>query len=163
MTCLQCRELLTDYQHGELDAASDAAIFDHVQSCPDCAKELAAQNELTESLRAAFATELEMPTSVLAGVRQAVRRDKTADFVYWLRALLRPVVLAPTAAAIILAVGIASHVHNVNSANGQPQLSTDYFVREHVAHTLSSQSGDRAWDAYLLTSNTDGNANAPTP
>ena len=162
MTCHNNPELLSDYLHGELDAASDAAIYEHLQSCADCREELAAQNALTESLRSAFATELEMPTSVLAGVRQAVRRDKAAGIVEVLRALLRPVVLAPTAVAIVLTVGVMSYVHNASGVP-QPQLSTDYFVHQHVAHTMNSQSGDRAWNAYLLTSNTDENANASAP
>lgn len=161
MTYDKYRELLTDYQHGELDAATDAAIFEHLQSCPDCREELAAQTALTESLRAAFATELEMPTSVVASVRQAVRRESAPGVLESLHALLRPIVLAPTAAAILLVAGLMSYMHNTNTTTsaGQ-QLSTGYFVRQHVAHTMNSQSGDRAWNAYLLTSNIDQNANA---
>ncbi len=158
MTCQHCQELLTDYQHGELDAASDAAIYAHLESCAQCREELAAQSALSQVLRATFASELEMPTSVLAGVRQAVRRERAPGLIEALRALLRPVVLAPTAAAIVLAVGVVSYVHGTNSA---PQLSADYFVQQHVAHTMDSQSGDRAWNAYLLTSNPDATANAP--
>lgn len=160
MTCPDYRELLTDYQHGELDAARDAALFDHLQSCADCREELAAQNALTESLRAALSTDFEMPTAVLAGVRQAVRRERASGILDAVRALLRPAVLAPTAAAIIVAAGVASYVHSTSSA---PQLSADYFVRQHIVHTMDSQSGDRAWNAYLLTSNTDEGANASAP
>ncbi len=157
---------MTDYQHRELDAATDAAVFNHLQSCADCRQELATQAALTESLRAAFAAQLEMPTSVVASVRQAVHREQSAGWTTSLRALLRPVVLAPTAAAaVILAFGIVSYVHNTNGASQLTvaQLSTDYFVRQHVAHTMNSQSGDRAWNAYLLTSNPDDNANATPP
>ena len=161
MTCQHCRELLTDYQHGELDAASDAVIFEHLQSCAGCREELAAQSALTESLRAAFGSELEMPTSILAGVRQAARRDRSAEVLASLRALLRPVVLAPAAAAIILVAGAISYVHNANNPNAEQQVSADYLVRQHVAHTMNSQSGDRAWNAYLLTSDA-GDANAPS-
>jgi anti-sigma factor RsiW len=162
MTCERCRELITDYQHRELDAATDAAIYEHLQSCADCREEMAANSALTESLRTAFATELEMPTSILAGVRQAVRRERTTGFVPNLRALLRPAVFAPAAAAIVLMAGIVSYV-GTNGASNAPQLSADYFVRQHVAHTMNSQSGDRAWNAYLLTSNIGDNANAPPP
>lgn len=162
MTCEHCRELVTDYQHRELDAATDAAVYEHVQSCADCREELAAESALTESLRAAFATELEMPTSILAGVRQAVRRERTTGFMPNLRALLRPAVFAPAAAAVVLMAGIASYVGN-NGASTAPQLSADYYVRQHVAHTMNSQSGDRAWNAYLLTSTVGDNANAQAP
>jgi predicted anti-sigma-YlaC factor YlaD len=159
MTCQNCRELLTDYQHGELDAASDAAIFEHLGSCPECRNELAVEARLTESLRAALSTDVDMPTSILAGVRQAVRREKTAGLLGALRVALRPVVLAPTAAVILLIAGVVSHVHSGNSQ----QLSADYFVRQHVVHTMNSQSGDRAWNAYLLTSATSEDANASGP
>ncbi|HEV2879227.1 MAG TPA: zf-HC2 domain-containing protein [Candidatus Eremiobacteraceae bacterium] len=162
MTCQNCCELMTDYQHRELDAVSDAAVYEHLQSCADCREELEANSALTESLRNAFATELEMPTSILAGVRQAVRSEKTPVLRLNLRALLRPAIFAPAAAAIVLVAGIASYVGNTPT-NAGPQLSTDYFVRQHVAHTMSSQSGDRAWNAYLLTSNTGDNANAQAP
>ena len=158
MTCQNCRELLTDYQHGELDAASDAAVHEHLQSCAACREELAAQSVLVETLRTAFARELELPGSVLAGVRQAVRREPT-PLREALRAILRPVVLAPTAAVIVLGMIAVSHLHTATA----PQLSTDYFVQRHIAHTMNSQSGDRAWNAYLLTSTVDENANARTP
>ncbi len=159
MTCQHYRELLTDYQHRELDAASDAAVYAHLQGCAQCREELEAQTALSESLRAAFASELELPTAVLAGVRQAVRREKAPGFIDAVRALLRPAVLAPAAAAIVLTIGVFSYVHNTN---GTPQLPADYFVQQHVAHTMDSQSGDRAWNAYLLTSNVDDSANAPS-
>jgi hypothetical protein len=77
--------------------------------------------------------------------------------------LLRPAIFAPAAAAIVLMAGFASYVGNTNGATSAPQLSADYFVRQHVAHTMNSQSGDRAWNAYLLTSNIGDNANAPAP
>jgi anti-sigma factor RsiW len=160
MTCQECRERLTDYQHGELDAASDAAIFEHLSSCVQCREELAMQTELTESLRGAFAQELDLPMSVVAGVRQATRHERSAGLVTALRVLLRPVVLAPTAAAIMLVAGVASFVHN-GSTSARPQVSAGYLVRQHVAHTMNSQSGDRAWNAYLLTSATGEDANAP--
>lgn len=159
MTCQNCRELLTDYQHGELDAASDAAIFEHLGSCPECRNELAAEAALTESLRAAMATDFDLPTSVIAEVRQSVRREKTASLWSGLRVALRPVVVAPAAAIILLIAGVATHVHTRNS----PQLPVDYFVRQHVVRTMNSQSGDRAWDAYLLTSASSEDANAAGP
>ncbi len=150
MTCKQCAELITDYQHGELDAASDAAVYQHIQSCASCREEFAAQTSLTQTLQAAYARELDLPTSVIAGVRQAVRKDKTAGVLHGLQSLWRPIVLAPTAAAILLVAGISTYLHNTYAA---PQLSADYYVQQHVAHTMTSQVGDRAYSAYLLTSN----------
>ncbi|HXW52219.1 MAG TPA: zf-HC2 domain-containing protein [Candidatus Acidoferrales bacterium] len=157
MTCNECRELLTDYQRGELPAAQDAAVFEHVSACSQCREELTAQTELTATLREAFASEFEMPTSILAGVRQSVRQERKAAFGNALRSWLRPVVLAPSAAAIVLIASIATYVHN---GSAPPQVSAEYLVRQHVVHTLNSQSGDRAWNAYLLTSSTNEDANA---
>jgi anti-sigma factor RsiW len=145
--------MLTDYRHGELDAATDAALYEHLQTCATCRAELEAENALTETLRGAFARELDMPTAVLARVRQAVHAERAPGFVDGVRALLRPVVLAPAAAVIVLVVAAVSYLH---PASVPQQLSTDYFVQRHVAHTMASQSGDRAWNAYLLTSNTGG-------
>jgi len=159
MTCQNCRRLLTDYQHGELDAATDAALHEHLHACAACKAELDADATLTEALKSAFASELELPVSVLAGVRQAVHRERAPGIFDTLRVLLRPVVLAPTAAAVVLGAVLVSYLHQNNAP---PQLSTDYFVQRHIAHTMDSQSGDRAWNAYLLTSTTDENANAGT-
>jgi anti-sigma factor RsiW len=155
MTCHDCRGLLTDYQHGELDAATDAALHDHLQTCPSCRAELDAESALTDTLRSAFAQQLELPTAVLARVRQAVRAERAPGFVESVRALLRPVVLAPAAAVIVLVVAAVSYLHPAPSGAPQ-QLSTAYFVQRHVAHTMDSQSGDPAWNAYLLTSNVGG-------
>ena len=159
MTCNDCRPLLIDYQHGELDAAADAACHDHLQTCADCRRELESESSLTQALQAAFSHELEMPTAVVARVRQAVRTEPSSTFVQGLRSLLRPLVLAPTAAAIVLAVAVVSYLR---PAAPPQQLSAGYFVQRHIAHTMDSQSGDRAWNAYLLTSTTDENANAGT-
>jgi hypothetical protein len=49
----------------------------------------------------------------------------------------------------VLIAGIATYFHNGPTP---PQVSADYLVRQHVVHTLNSPSGDRAWNAYLLTS-----------
>jgi anti-sigma factor RsiW len=159
MTCHDCRELLIDYRHGELDAASDAALYEHLHTCAACRAELEAENSLTETLRGAFARELDMPPAVLAHVRQAVHAERAPGFFDSVRALLRPVVLAPAAAAIVLVVAAVSYLHPPATAH---QLSTNYFVQRHIAHTMDSQSGDRAWNAYLLTSNSGGaDASAP--
>jgi anti-sigma factor RsiW len=160
MNCQNCRELLIDYQHGELPAASDAIVFEHLSTCPACREELAAESELTGSLRTLFAGELELPMSVVAGVRQAVRAERRAAFGNAMRTFLRPIFLAPTAAAIVLIAGVITLVHNGTSA--APQISVNYLVRQHVVHTMNSQSGAPAWNAYLLTSTTNEVANATT-
>lgn len=157
MTCHECQELLTDYQRGELPAAQDAALFEHVSTCDACRLELDGQAELTTTLRAAFAEELEMPASLMASVRQVTRDERRSAFGNALRSWLRPMVLAPAAAGVVLIAGIATYMHNGSTP---PQVQADYLVRQHVVHTLNSQTGDRAWNAYLLTSSTGEDANA---
>jgi anti-sigma factor RsiW len=159
MTCQACRELLTDYQRGELPDAQDVAVFEHTSTCTDCREELAATNELVDSLHATYAPELELPMSVVAGVRQAVRTERTHAFGNALRTLFRPIVLAPTAVAAVLVAGVITYVHNGSTV--QPTMSVDYLVRQHVVHTMDSQSGDRAWNAYLLTSASYEDTHAP--
>ncbi len=159
MTCHDCQELLTDYQRGELTADNDAALFEHISTCPQCRAELDGQTELTATLRAAFSQELDMPASVMASVRQSVHSERRAAFGNALRSWLRPVVLAPAAAGIVLVAGVATYVHNGSTP---PRVSAEYLVRQHVVHTLNSQSSDRAWNAYLLTSSTSDDANAKT-
>ena len=56
MSCNDYRDLLLDYEHGELDAASDAQVFEHLQLCPDCKAQWQEDLALTEGLRTAFAT-----------------------------------------------------------------------------------------------------------
>lgn len=161
MSCHDCRDLLLDYEHGELDAAADARVFEHLQLCPECKAQWQEDLALAEGLRKAFATELDLPMSVVAGVRQAVRADRTPGFVTSLRNLLRPVVVAPAAAVILLAVGLAYDAsHNSSS---QPRLSTDFFVRQHLEQTIGAQSTDRAYSAYLLTSANEQQANGGPP
>lgn len=157
MKCQQCQELLTDYQRGELVAADDAAVFDHISSCQTCRQEFDGQTELTAALRSAYASDLEMPPSLVANIRMAADADRRAAFGNVLRSWLRPVVLAPAAACIVLIAGVATYLH---SGTTPPQVSADYLVRQHVVHTLDSQSGDRAWNAYLLTSSSAEETNA---
>jgi anti-sigma factor RsiW len=157
MTCQECQELLTDYQRGELPAAQDAALFAHISSCDACRQELEAQAEMTATLRESYAAELAMPSSLAASIRQATQAERRSALGNALRSWLRPMVLAPAAAGIVLVAGIVTYLHG---GPNQPQVSADYLVRQHVVHTLNSQSGDRAWNAYLLTSSTAEDANA---
>ena len=148
MNCSNCRTNLTDYVHHQLDDARDAAVFDHVQSCAACRAELNAELELSEMVRSALGDDRQMPASVLAGVRQAMWAPQTISALDRLRAVLRPAVLAPAAAAVIIAAIIGfGQAHRPG-----PTLSSDYYVRQHVAQTIGSPSSDPAWSAYLLTS-----------
>jgi len=160
MTCNLCRELLTDYIHGELDPARDAAVHGHIQSCVDCRNEWQAEVELTESIRGAMGEERDLPMAVVVGVRHAMRGQTAPGMLEKLRAALRPAILGPAAAAVLLVIGIVRYdqVQHATSA-----LSSSYFVRQHVAQTIGSPSNDRAWDAYLLTSANANTADVVSP
>ncbi|MDQ6780663.1 MAG: zf-HC2 domain-containing protein [Candidatus Eremiobacteraeota bacterium] len=159
MTCSKYQGLILDYTHGELDAATDADVFEHIQSCAACKSEWEAETKLSESLRAVFGDELELPTSVIATVRQRVHSVPSAGFITTLRAWLRPAVYAPAAALILVLVGLSRYgqVHTVQS---MPQPSADYLVRQHLVQTMGMRSRDRTYSEYLLTSANDPQQNA---
>jgi len=145
--CTDCRLLLVDYERGELDAARDAAMHQHLQSCSACRELWEADMALVDSLRA-WSAPREFPTSIIANVRQAMHAERPPSFMERLSAAFRPVYAAPVAAAL-LAVVIYSGYHRMNA---QPQLTGMDFVREHFAQTASLPSSDRAWSTYVLTS-----------
>lgn len=162
MTCEKCRELIIDYAHGELDAATDAAVFEHLQTCAACKAESQAETTLTESLRIAYSEELELPTSVLAMVRQRVRGERAPALLGSFRVWLRPAVLGPAAAMILLIAGAARY-GQVHTSQNMPQVSADYLVRQHLVQTMGSHANERAYSEYLLTSANDAQQNAATP
>lgn len=153
------RDLLTDYAHGELDAAQDALVFEHLQSCADCRARWQAELDLTESIRYAYSEERELPMSTVAFVRQAMRSNPAPSWVETLRAALRPAFVAPAAAVVLIVVGVL----RFGPFNQQPaSLSSSYLVRQHIAQTLGAPSSERTWAAYLLTSeNAKNDTSAP--
>lgn len=151
MICADCQTQLLDYEHGELKAAEDAAVFGHLQSCGACRAILHDDRQLVDSLRASFGAEREIPTAVIATVRQAMRATAPPAFGQRLRALLRPVIVGPAAAAVIIAA-VSLAKFGVSHNETGPALPANYFVRQHVAQTLGLPSTDRAWATYLLTS-----------
>src|SRR5438552_12445904 len=155
--CTDCRLLLVDYERGELDAARDAAMHEHLQHCSGCHAEWQADLAMMDSLRA-WSAEREFPASILAGVRQAMYAERAPSFADRLRAVLRPGIAAPVAAAVVIAV-VYSGIHRAQTP--QPTMTGLDYVREHFAQTASMPSSDRAWSTYVLTSaNTTGNSDA---
>jgi len=146
--CTDCREMLVDFERGELDAARDAAMHEHLRTCEACRNEWHADLALVDMLKAS-SPELDFPTSVLARVRQAMHAEQAPSFVERLRAVLRPVVAVPVAAAILIAGGVLE----VRVLLTPPPAMTGMdYVREHVAQTAGLASSDRAWSTYVLTS-----------
>ena len=159
MTCQDYEALLIDYTHGELDAAQDALVYEHLQTCAQCRARWQAELDLTESVRYAYSEERDLPMSVVASVRQAMRGERAPTFLDRLSAALRPAIVAPAAAVLLIVAGV---VHFSSTLKPVPELSSSYFVRQHIAQTLGSPSSERAWAAYLLTSeNTKTDTSAP--
>ncbi len=146
--CTDCRLLLVDYERGELDAARDAAMHQHLQACADCRRQYEEDLALVDSLRA-WAAPQGFPPSILAGVRQAMYEERAPSFIERLRAVLRPAVAAPMAAAVLIVVAYAGY-HRANQP--QPTMTGMDYVREHFAQTASLPSNDRTWATYVLTS-----------
>ncbi|MDQ2818579.1 MAG: zf-HC2 domain-containing protein [Candidatus Eremiobacteraeota bacterium] len=149
MNCRDCQAIIVDYSRGELDAALDAALYEHAQSCQPCRASIRAERELIDGVRAAFGDVRDLPMSVLVGVRQAIRGQAAPSLRERWAVLFRPAVFAPVAA--LVAVFGLSISHFNQAPTGAPALSATYFVRQHVAKTLGSPASDRAWSAYLLT------------
>jgi anti-sigma factor RsiW len=155
--CNDCRILLVDYERGELDAVRDAEMFAHLQACDGCRAVWRTDTELVDSLRSLRCAQA-LPPSVLAGVRQAMHAAPAPSFLEQLRAVLRPAIAAPVAAALIIGVGTIGYQRTHVPA---PTLTGMDFVRQHVAQTAGLPSSDRAWSTYLLTSaNTEDGSDA---
>ena len=150
MTCTDCRPLIVDYVHRQLDDVTDAGVYTHLHECDECMRAYRDELALVESLRAAFTPDRALPTSVIAGVRMAMHSDEQPSLAARLRAFLRPQLAVPL--AVVLMIGGAGVVRYDHTANPPPQFSTAYYLREHVAQTMSSPSSDPAWADYVLTS-----------
>lgn len=158
--CNDCRLLLVDYERGELDAARDAAMHQHLQSCSACREQWESDVALVDALRS-WAEPREFPPSILANVRQAMYAERPPSVAERLRAMLRPAFAAPVAAAVLIAVVYGGY-HRMTAP--QPTLTGMDFVREHLAQTASMPSSDRAWSTYVLTSaNTVNTPDASQP
>ena len=70
MTCLECQQLLSPYQKGELDADEAGAVGSHVSDCHTCADRVAALRQLDDLLRAIPTPA--PPMSALMAVRERV-------------------------------------------------------------------------------------------
>ena len=73
MTCLECRQLLSPYQKGELPPAAAAAVAAHAGDCPACSAKLAALRDLDGLLRGLPDRE-PSPASLLA-IRERVHTE----------------------------------------------------------------------------------------
>lgn len=103
--CVQCRELLFDYVSGLTDDAESKAVAAHIESCPECRREL----EFIESMLAAAAEipEVPVPDEVREAVANRLSEAETEIKRERSRKIRRVVsAAAPVAAAVALTIGM---------------------------------------------------------
>jgi anti-sigma factor RsiW len=142
---------IVDYLHGELSAAEDAAMHAHLASCRSCDQVRADEIALTESLRLqARAQERELPPGLVAKIRDAATRPQPAGLWDWVRALLRPAILLPAAAAIAVVAYFgftARHAAPIVTA-----IDPSYYVENHAAMAASEPFAQES-TPVVLTAN----------
>ncbi len=136
---------IVDYLHHELDAEADARALAHLEHCPSCAAEYEAQAHLNDALRVyARASERELPQGVVHRIWDAVERENARPGLAALvRALLRPAVAFPAAAALALALAIVIGFAIIPHATA-PTIDAAYYLDDHAALTGTVPFGDRA-------------------
>jgi anti-sigma factor RsiW len=151
-------DLLIDYIHRELAPEDDALVYSHLAECPECRHEYQAEVALTEVLRgAARAEEAEMPTAVLARVRQRVRSTAPVPLER-LRAFLRPAAVVATAAVLGVGAFFASPL--VHPASHRT-VDAMYYFETHAAQQADNpfsehSSGTAAIESSMLQSQDQG-------
>jgi predicted anti-sigma-YlaC factor YlaD len=136
-------DILDDYLHGALGPERDATIHAHLETCAQCRALYDEAAQVRDWLRAAArAEEREFPSLIKARVWEAVRNAPApVSFADRLRALWRPMIAVPVAAAIAVFayVGIPG-VHG----NGQHAgVAATYLLEEHAALASDNPLADR--------------------
>jgi predicted anti-sigma-YlaC factor YlaD len=137
-------DILDDYLHGALGPERDAKIHAHLEACAQCRALYDEAAQVRDWLRAAArAEEREFPSMIKAHVWEAVRSmpPPSTSLAVRLRALWRPMIAVPVAAAIAVFayVGIPA-VHG----NGQPAgVAATYLLEEHAALASDNPLADR--------------------
>ncbi|HEX3467862.1 MAG TPA: anti-sigma factor [Candidatus Elarobacter sp.] len=147
-------ETFIDYLHGALSPATDAAVFEHLQTCAPCSALYDEEAGLGEALRsAARAEELEFPSMIKARVWDAVRQDKPS----WLQLLTAgwaPRVAVPVAALVLLVgyLGLPPIIHGGQAA---PTVDASYFLDIHNAEAQQNPFGPGLTPAVYTTDSQD--------
>ncbi len=135
-------DTLDDYLHGALGPERDAAIHAHLEACAACRALYDEAAQVRDWLRAAArAEEREFPPMIKARVWEAVRNAPApVSFAERLRALWRPMIAVPVAAAIaVFAYVGAPSVHGGPPAG----VAATYLLEEHAALASDNPLADR--------------------
>lgn len=147
MACEQTRTLLHGYLDGELDAMRSAEFEQHLETCPQCAAQLEAQEGLRASLKSA-----QLYETAPAGLARKVERQidaarQSAERTAWLPAWWRTLTLA-TAAVLVGAV-TSFFAYQTLRPNSKPQTAIiaeaiDAHIRSlQPAHLTDVESTDQ--------------------
>ena len=128
-------ETLIDYLHRELPPGTDAAVMQHLATCPQCSALHDEQAQLSDSLRAyGRASERELPAGVVARIWDAIDTERSAPslaqrLAWW----FRPAIALPIAAAValMLYLGVA-RPHFVGTS---AVIDAAYYIDDHAALT----------------------------
>jgi hypothetical protein len=151
---------LTDYLHHALAPEQDAAIFAHLQDCAPCQAAMRAETALTEALRRqAAAEERDLPAGVEATIWSRVEEISSApSFAERIAAWLRPAILVPLAAVLVLGLFFAPQLFN------RPPQTIDaaYYLDDHAAVNGTIPFGDASETipASLTSTGTPVNASS---
>lgn len=161
MTTHYDRDTIIDYVHGELTAGEDAVVHGHLAACTDCRALRDEETAFAEALRAAaLGDERELPSMVKAKIWDAVRRE-TPSFADRLRALWRPAVALPAAAAIALVAYLGLPGFHGSSGSQQPGMAAAYLLDEHAAEAQENPFGPGLMPAVYAADTTAADAAPP--
>lgn len=134
-------DTLTDYLAGELSPAEDGRIYAHLATCPECTAAYEREAALRDLVRVTMrSAEAELPAMVKARVWEAIR-DAQPTFLDRVRAVWRPVVVAPIAAAIAIVAYVGMPVLRPNAVPPSG-VDANYYLEEHAAQSSQNPLSD---------------------
>lgn len=140
MNCTNVSEKLPHYLAGECDAATRAAIERHAAACPACAREIATQRRLDDTLRQAFAEQALELRPLRERVRAAIRPPEKRR---WFPGWQQPWQWASLAAALVVFGALGAFYLTGQRAETRLYQAA---IKDHIddAVTLKAKQGWRA-------------------
>lgn len=137
-------ENLVDYIYNALTPEDDAQIYTHLESCAACRASYDREAQMTEMLRAhARRHELDLPPGVVARIWDSVESAEPRTTLWErARAILRPAIVFPVAAAIALALYFGPTYWNAR--NAPPSIDAMYYLQDHASMTGTLPFSDSA-------------------
>lgn len=139
MDCTNARLLLPFQRAGELDAAENAALMAHLDSCPDCAALAESERRLDDALCCAM-QRVPVPAGLQQRIRTRLAQAKRP----------RPWAWAAAAAALLLAAGLGGYFYwprphgldmgyFVNATDSDPEKVQEFYADLGVPMTPPAQ------------------------